>query len=462
MLGLNSTSTGENCGIDFSSGQADTFSVIRPMNFYYTNTSVCDSLGSLLFYSNGISIANRLHLPLLNEANFNPGYSSNLSPYGLPFYDGCIIIPNPGLNGKYFIFHESADTVNFGTYTYPVPLSLSYSEIDMSLDGGLGGINPSQKNIHLIDDTLMLGKLSAVKHANGRDWWVVTHKLNSSIFYTVLITLDSVFSIRTQTIGSDYSIVGFGQSVFSPDGNKYVVQSSNTSVELFDFDRCSGLFSNPISILIADSTLLLTGESFSKSSRFLYVNNNINIRQFDLNNANIPASGQIVAVWDGSLISSRFRVNRLAPDGRIYITPRDGGITLHYIEYPDSLGLACNVVQNGLITPTPSIRSFPNVPNFNLEADSTSICDSLNTIIGIIEEIEIEVFPNQFSETIVVHSLSSMDVELIIYNRLGGVLLKRKLRGKIELDLSFLSSGIYQIELISKNSVVLKKIVKTD
>lgn len=464
MLGLNSSSSGENCGIDFNSGQADTFSFVRPMSFWYTNSSVCDSLGTLLFYTNGVSIANRLHLPLLNEANFNPGYSSTLSPSGLQFYDECVIISKPDNNWKYFILHESADTVNFGSYTYPVPLSLSYSEIDMSLDGSLGGINPLRKSVHLIDDTLMIGKLSAIKHANGRDWWVVTHKLNSSIFYTVLITPDSIFPIQSQTIGSYIPIVVFGQSAFSPDGKKYVVQSSDTSIELFDFDRCAGLFSNPIPIVIADSVLVLTGEAFSKSSRFLYVNNNIYIRQFDLYSANIPASGQIVAVWDGSLPHSRFRVNRLAPDGRIYLTTRDGGTTIHYIESPDSLGMACNVRQNGLITPSANVFSFPNLPDFNLGPDSLSVCDSLFNFIDdrIFADLVVEVYPNPFSKSLTLHSHSPMNVELKLYNSLGSLLLTRKFRDKIDLDLSFLSPGTYQLELISEKSVVMKRVIKAN
>ncbi|MCX6292198.1 MAG: hypothetical protein NT126_10605, partial [Bacteroidetes bacterium] len=61
-----------NCGIQFISGQVDTFSVYRNMEFFITNASICDTTGELLFYTNGDYIENRNHSRLLNSTNFNP------------------------------------------------------------------------------------------------------------------------------------------------------------------------------------------------------------------------------------------------------------------------------------------------------------------------------------------------------------------------------------------------------
>src|SRR3982750_4800168 len=80
---LNSQVLGYNSGIDFSSGTADTFSDYDPLLFFLTNSSICDTSGQILFYTNGIYIANKNHDSLLNSYNFNPGDDTEDQPYGL-------------------------------------------------------------------------------------------------------------------------------------------------------------------------------------------------------------------------------------------------------------------------------------------------------------------------------------------------------------------------------------------
>ncbi|MBK6894735.1 MAG: hypothetical protein IPH00_16795 [Flavobacteriales bacterium] len=58
--------------------------------------------------------------------------------------------------------------------------------IDMSLDSGLGGA--VSKNEVLIADTLNEGRITAVRHANGRDWWVFCFKANTNIHHRLLVT----------------------------------------------------------------------------------------------------------------------------------------------------------------------------------------------------------------------------------------------------------------------------------
>jgi len=51
---------------------------------------------------------------------------------------------------------------------------LWYSVIDMNLNGGNGSV--VQNNVILFNDTLSTSGPQAVKHANGRDWWIIEHK----------------------------------------------------------------------------------------------------------------------------------------------------------------------------------------------------------------------------------------------------------------------------------------------
>ena len=88
----------------------------------------------------------------------------------------------------------------------------------MSLDGGLGAV--VSKNVSILDDEISLGHLTAVRHANGRDWWAFCRILNTNTFYRYLITPAGINLDGTQSIG-DLSIWATGQVCFSPDGTKF-------------------------------------------------------------------------------------------------------------------------------------------------------------------------------------------------------------------------------------------------
>ena len=182
-----------NCEMIFSGDSVYTQSVSRIMAFFNTNASICDTSGSLLFYTNGLTVGNKNYDTLQNAVNFNPGYATTFyEPDGMGIVQGALIIPRPESNDQYYLFYVTAEPIfAYGNYDTN-PLYLSYSLIDMSLDNGLGGIVDSQKNLHVIDDTLMLGRLNAVKHANGRDWWVISHEYYSDVYYKLLITPDSI------------------------------------------------------------------------------------------------------------------------------------------------------------------------------------------------------------------------------------------------------------------------------
>ncbi|MCX6274432.1 MAG: T9SS type A sorting domain-containing protein, partial [Bacteroidetes bacterium] len=271
---------------------------------------------------------------------------------------GGLFLPKPNSISEYYLFHESEEFFNYNSTNVYRPISLSYSIIDVALDSGKGGIENNFKNIHLIDDTLTHGKLSAVRHANGRDWWLIIHRFNSNLFYKFIITPYTILGPFTQNIGSfNPADVYFGQTKFSEDGNHYFIQLQNDSVDLF--------------------VLAIVGGAFSPSGRFLYLNNDRKIHQFDLWASNIQSSDSIVAVWDSTGTPSIFYESTLAPDGRIYLCTYVGTTILHYIEYPDSLGTACSIIQNSFVTPNPNTFCFPNYANYELGADIGSICDTL-------------------------------------------------------------------------------------
>ncbi|MBK6640357.1 MAG: hypothetical protein IPG39_03560 [Bacteroidetes bacterium] len=229
-------------GIDFNAGIADTFSVWKDLEFFVTNASICDTNGQLLFYTNGVYIANKENDTLYNCQNFNPGYATEYYGYvGLAISQGAIILPYPESDNLYYLIYVTGELLDSGSQLQP--LRLSYSIVDMQLDSGLGGILDSQKNVSLVADTLVWGRITACKHANGRDWWIISHRWNSDLYYRFLLTPDSISGPFQQQIGSLVIKDDIcGQACFSPQGDKFCYINRNYNFDYMQFDRCTWEF----------------------------------------------------------------------------------------------------------------------------------------------------------------------------------------------------------------------------
>lgn len=100
-----------------------------------------DTSGNLLFYSNGIYMANSNHDTLLNSTNFNPGYATAVgNTFGLNLTQSLLIFPFSENSEFYAVIHCSAERFYDGTIYQLQPIHLSYSVVDITLDQGLGGI----------------------------------------------------------------------------------------------------------------------------------------------------------------------------------------------------------------------------------------------------------------------------------------------------------------------------------
>ncbi|MFN6115617.1 MAG: T9SS type A sorting domain-containing protein [Flavobacteriales bacterium] len=258
----------------------------------------------------------------------------------------------------------------------------------MSLDGGLGGV--VTKNQVLVNDALNTGRITAVRHANGRDWWVFCHKVSTNVFYRVLVTPNGAVLDGTQSIGI-IRPPDNGQACFSPDGSKFAYYwgQFNQDLEIFNFDRCTGLFSDPVQVLISDANTM-GGVAFSPNSRYLYVSSLEDVYQYDTQASDIAASMVHIAEWDGFYspeppLATLFDIAQLAPDGKIYIGTGNGTFHLHVIHNPDEPGPACNMEQHGIELPHYFVNSLPNHPNYHLGPIDGSICDSLGITVHVSE-----------------------------------------------------------------------------
>ena len=435
---------------------------ILPMD--YSNTSISDSLGDLLLYTNGVSIANKNGKYLDGGKFISPILSSTpWFKYGSPSKQQGIILPCT--NNKFIFFYVDDIFLKIDTSNYYIAPGIYKSIIDMNENGEEGKLTELNKLV--LKDTFNTGQLSACKHANGRDWWVINQKFNSSIFYKYLINNENVETIDTQHIGTNI-FYPLGQSVFTPNGSNYIRSEAfeigkPSYLQIFDFDRCSGNLSNERLIMLEDSTsVYVCGGAVSPNSRFVYVTYFKYIIQFDLWADDIAASRDTVAIYDdfktplGSWTT--FWMAQLGPDGRIYImTGPNGTDFLHVIDQPDKKGKACNVLQHAIQLPTGSAWSIPNFPNYRLGPLKGSPCDTVSVAAKEIkpEDYGIKLFPNP-SSTIIKIDITipqydpTIKTEVVVVDVSGAIVMRYVMPDfayLATLDISKLPSGVYGVQL---------------
>ncbi|MCX6258946.1 MAG: hypothetical protein NTW49_13765 [Bacteroidia bacterium] len=382
---------GHHAGLDFNSG-----SPIALTNGNINNNDGCasisDSNGNLLFYSDGFEVWNANHNLMSNTLTNSPGgiLHGGYTPSQLA------IIPLPGNYDYYYFFDIDIGAVN--------AYGISYSLVDMTLNNGLGDIVLSQKSIPLYYPPAP--KITAVRHKNGRDVWVITHEMNTNNFRVYLIT-DAGLNpnpIITSIGVVPINLLGGGYIKASPDGKKVAV-AHNLSyghfiLNIFDFDNFTGLLSNCIS----DSVNNCYGVEFSPDSKLLYVSQFYScdppgdIFQYNLTAgtpASILASKIIIATnpsdCDPNNSDNTFGAMQLAPDHKIYIVKQEHSF-LSVINYPDSIGLACSYVNDALSLEgktgglgLPGFLNYDSIPFFSFHhvcfGDTTSF--EIHNLTGI-------------------------------------------------------------------------------
>ena len=411
-----------------------------------------------LFYTNGYYIADATGDTMLNGGGINPSQYTSMFPDGLTIRQSHLIIPLPNQPNNFILFHGTIDNIAQITSSF-----LYYSIIDMAKNGGLGEV--VLKNQVLISDELNVGKIAAVKHGNGSDWWIACHKLNTDSIYTVLVTPQGIGIPTIQSAGINRPR-DLGQVYFSPDGTKFAYNWFQHGLEIFEFDRCTGVFTSLE--FIPTSNYAGSGVAFSANSQVLYASATDSLFQFDLSASNILGSQTLVAVWDsflsgvGAFLPTWFELMALAPDGNIYITTGNSTFEYHIIEDPDSLGTACNVIQHGLTLPHLYFNTLPNHPNYHLGPLVGSACDTIVTGMPPPEErLTLKLYPNPNSGTFqIMYTPAPENILLQVLNILGEVVHTQSLPQWSQLQnihIGNLPAGVYMASLSSSAS---KKSIK--
>lgn len=337
---------GQFAGIDFNTDPPT--ALTGKMSTTEGCATIADVNGNLLFYSDGTSVWDKSHTIMSNGLDLG-GHSSSTQ--------SAVVIGKPGNPNIYIIFTISILRTGDG---------LKYSEVDMTLNGGLGNVN-TVKNVDIVKSTCE--KITVIQHKNERDFWVVTqlYGATENKFQTYLFTKNGISSTPVVTNLGDKifgnSIHSIGYLKGSSDGKKLVSANTNKgTVELFDFNNATGEISNLVT-LTGYTDDKPYGVEFSPNNKLLYVSETsrrANVYQYDITSGNKTtiASSRVTV---GSF-SNFLGALQLAPNKKIYLAIYNIS-SLAVIEQPNNKGIACSFKKDGMNLAGP--KSFLGLPTFH-------------------------------------------------------------------------------------------------
>ena len=300
--------------LDFSSGEP--VQVSGSAIFAYEGcASYCDSLGNLLFYTNGGgyetlgtrgNIWNAYHQSIYDMQGIEGG--------GYSAMQSSVFVEAPGELGKYYLFtmddreffFDASDSI---MNVQPQGRGLSYYKIDQAANNDSGGVIEHQQVYAPSAEALC-----AVRHTNKSDYWILINQDTSGVGVYSLsengVQLSSVFEIPLGT---------FYLMKVSPDGSKVFVLLEDTTFGtgvLLDFNPTSGTLSNPQILSTMEGIFYF---EFSPNSKYLYFANGNNMGRYDVSSDNVAATFSNPFNFSG--ISNFWFIShmQLGPDGNIYV-----------------------------------------------------------------------------------------------------------------------------------------------
>jgi hypothetical protein len=482
---------GDSAGIRFDS----TISFFKcGTGFTRGTASISDSNGNLIFYGSSSNttnnntgqirmgkLFNKLHTKLVNGDTLVGG----------EWYHDMLILPKSVIDSTFYVFVAGVVVPDTGLW---------YSIVDMKLQGGLGQV--VQKNVryetHPVQDML-----AAVKHGNGRDWWLITRRWRAggtfptnNEFWIYLIDSTGIHPLPVQYVGLTH-YDGAGDMSFNSLGDKLALCGWGNYLGIFDFDRCTGLIANEVLIepngaIGSHPFRWYTSVVFSPDGSKLYVNSSQEVYnqsgklyQFDLNATNISASRILV---DSFPVNAGNNGMERGLDGKIYISSLEynGGCTypwpagcftqinanLSVINYPDSLGAACDFQPFSFnLGGYRAYWGLPNNPDYKLGAWVGSPCDTL--MVGIAEpsvkqEVFFQAWYNTEWDLIQVNAaqLKGRKGTLRLFD-IGGRVVFEKAAEVVsggyyttEINTNNLMSGVYVVHLITEKEALSYKVMK--
>lgn len=357
---------------------------------------VSDSVGTLQFIAEGNKVWNRQFQVMSGGAlggTATPGYIA----YGFE----VLAVPQPGRSGRYYIFTPQHWSLSLGSTVVPaLPPNLGYYIVDMRQQSGLGAVVARDSAASLPVFPPSAGEprgyvrsgIAAVRHANGRDLWLVVkndqHQYLSFLLDrrglhpqpvvtpNLLGRLPYMKNSGLLKASADGRTIAYSQFLFINNSGAATTAYRLPYIEVGHFDARSGRVSN--AYIIPDSsryrlpvsqwTNSMGGLEFSPDGSRLYVDTlkSRSIWQYDLmapSPAAVAASRTIVTPPLAVVNSDAGFGNnlQLGPDGRIYHVGLRATIVSRF-DKPNAVGLNA-AFRDSVLLLAPGTNALAGLPN---------------------------------------------------------------------------------------------------
>ncbi len=358
---------GQGAKINFNSS-TPSVSALTTINAGEGSSSISDSNGNLLFYTDGIRVWDRNNNQMPNGFGLLGNSSSTHSALIVPC--NC---------GKYYIFTTDAAENNYNN-------GLRYSVVDMAANGNLGDVVPASKNTLLM--MRASEKIAGISDGNG-GFWVVAHHMGDNLFISYHILAGSNCALNPQgtgiisAVGSTFTGgagYGQGQMKISPDGTRLAVAGLNpvptSFLELFQFDTTTGIVSN-----LANSTVRDTspngfyGVEFSLDSKALYATTIYGtnfLYRYNISGNTLPRT-LIYNFGNGNYIIGALQ---LAPNGNIYLVRFQNNF-LHVLSNPNALNGGWSTTPFFLASGSSNRLGLPTMVGGDFSCGQQGCCDQI-------------------------------------------------------------------------------------
>ena len=449
-----------------------------PYNFVNTQTfTYCDTLGNPLLQLHACAVLEADSFTII-ENGFFP-FEDKLVSCKLNLTDPDELVLNlyPTPKGSFILSFDGKDD----------SLYIIYQRLTTSVEGERGYLfgaiatrHPNgqyeviQKDMNLAPvNNLSIGSCNAVRHANGKDWWIIfmdyEHRKN---FYTILLDHEGFHApviTKFEEWNNNISYI-MDHISFSPDGNKVAVTNAKSDYLILNFDRCDGKLTYYHSGPVEQMTPrpfggeLFQFVEFSHSGRYLYVNTEFRIVQFDLEATDIDASRAIIAVFDTVGLTpfeqwGAFSNPIRAPNGYLYYWSWNGVPLIHRIEFPDRPGQACHFTQGHTRSPVFISWYTPTMIDYDLGPLPPGSCELSNHKQSDLVS-DVQVYPNPTWDRLHLSIPPGLRIQSLDLLSLQGMVVKQLGNypdRDTPIDIGLLPAGIY---LLRVNGQVVCKVVK--
>lgn len=454
---------GKIIGSDLQFGENSSISPVFTSRNYTIHSSIAaisDHDGNFLFATNMCNIFDQFNNPIFGGDQLYENESKVLFCdsgifYGYKGTQMSYFLPHPNLIEQYFLLHLvgiSDEDLREAFSTH-----LMYSIVDASTNSVI------KINQLLIETKMTYGMLTAVRHADGKGWWILIPEHESDTYFSLLLDESGVFHgpFKQQIGPVNHHHVWTGSAAFSPDGTRYARIDEFNNLQVMRFDRCTGRLSDYKNLFIPYYNRGSISLAFSPNSLYLYFSEPLDIFQIDLNAEgelanNLLHISKINVNPDNPAFQTGFGKMQLGPDNKIYIANWSCP-WIHTIHQPDSMGLSCDLEQHAIKMKSPLFNSMPYMPNYRLgpiscedaccqEADADNFMVTPNPGNGLYRIQGTDATMNHYR-------LFDVSGKLILENRFAPCL-------EMELDLLHLPSSVYLLHIYGPDTFHTYRLIK--